>query len=374
MSQAPLHLVAHWRDGRVESVEARNARPMAASLLRGKTPEEAAQLAGVLFSLCGVAQRHAVVAACQAARGEPYEVDVPTERALAIEAAQLHMWRALLDWPSLFDLAPVRERFGHLHRALGQVHDKASAFEVGGHVLNLVGNELLSGFFVTLREPRNLTEFSATCARAGTVGKVLSQLIDAGASDPIQEPVPLLPALHAIDFAAALPNGWPDEDFCRAPHLGGQVYETGSLARQVSNPLVARLITHRHRIAARLFARMVDLSDSASRMRYPMPADMPPIIDAAPLGDGVGLARVETARGVLLHAVRLENDRVADYAVVAPTEWNFRPGGVFEQEGAGWDAPDPVYARWRVQALALALDPCVSFDVSVQTGEEVAHA
>ncbi|WP_227815864.1 hypothetical protein [Nitrogeniibacter aestuarii] len=374
MTQVPLHLVAQWRDGRVESVEAINARPMAAGLLKGKSPEEAAQMAGVLFSLCGVAQRHAVLAACQAARGEAYAVDVETERALAIEAAQLHMWRALLDWPNLFGMAPVRDRFGLLHRALSQVRDKASAFEVGGHVLNLVGNELLSGFFVTMREPRNLTEFSATCSRAGTVGKILSQLIDAGASDPLEETVPLLPSLRASDLIEALPNGWPDEDFCRAPQLAGQVYETGPLARQVSNPLVARLITHRHRIAARLFARLVDLSDCASRMRYPLPTDMPPMIDAASMGDGVGLARVETARGVLLHAVRLEGDMIADYAVVAPTEWNFRPGGVFEHEGAGWDAPDPAYARWRIQALALALDPCVNFEVSVKTDEEVAHA
>jgi len=374
MTQSPLQLVAHWRDGRVESVEAKNARPLAAGLLRGKTPDEAAQLAGTLFSLCGVAQRHAAIAACRAARGEDFAVDVETERALAIEAVQLHLWRVLLDWPNLFDMAPVRERFGYLHRALGLVRDKVSAFEVGGQVLNLVGNELLSGFFVTMREPRNLTEFSATCARAGSVGKVLAQLIEAGASDPLEATVPLLPSLCASDLAAALPNGWPDDAFCRAPHLGGQVYETGSLARQVSNPLVARLITHRHRIAARLFARMVDLSDCASRLRYPMPADMPPMVDAARVSDGVGVARVETARGVLLHAVRLEGDTVADYAVVAPTEWNFRPGGVFEHEGAGWEAPDPAYARWRVQALALALDPCVNFEVTVLTGETVAHA
>lgn len=374
MTQAPLQLVAHWRDGRVESVEAKNARPMAAGLLKGKTPEDAAQMAGMLFSLCGVAQRHAVEAACRVARGDEYAVDVDTERALAIEAAQLHMWRALLDWPTLADLAPVRERFGFLHRALGQARDKAAVFEAGGQLLNLVSNELFSGFFVTMREPRNLTEFSATCDHAGTVGKVLAHLIKAGASDPLDEVVPLLPSLSASHLAASLPDGWPDESFCRAPHLAGQVYETGPLARQVSNPLVARLITNRHRIAARLFSRMVDLSDCASRLRYPMPADMPPMIDAASPEAGVGVARVETARGVLLHAVRLEGDTIADYAVVAPTEWNFRAGGVFEQEGAGWDAPDQAYARWRVRALALALDPCVNFEVSVQAGEAVAHA
>jgi len=374
MSNAPLQLVGHWAAGQLASVEVRNARPLAAALLVGKAPEEAALLAGNVFSLCGVAQRHAVRAACAAARGEALAYDEATERALTIESIQLHLWRVLLDWPTLFELAPVRERFGVLHRRLAQARDHAAVFEVGGQVLNLVADELLGGFFVNLREPRNLREFSSACERAGTVGHVLARLIDAGASDPMEDSVPLLPALPAAELAAAMPGGWPDEAYCRAPNLNGSACETGSLARHVGNPLVARLLSHRHRIAARLFARMVELSDCATRLRYPLADDMPALIDTAPLPDGGVLARVDTARGVLLHAVRLEGDAVSDYAIVAPTEWNFRPGGVFEQEGAGWASPDPAYARWRLRALALALDPCVNFDVRVETGEAVAHA
>lgn len=374
MSSAPLQLVGHWTDGQLASVEVRNARPLAAALLVGKAPEEAALLAGNVFSLCGVAQRHAVRAACAAARGEALAYDEATERALTIESIQLHLWRVLLDWPTLFELAPARERFGVLHRRLAQARDHAAVFEVGGQVLNLVANELLGGFFANLREPRNLREFSAACERAGTVGHVLARLIDAGASDPMEDSVPLLPLLPASELAAAIPGGWPDEAYCRAPHLNGSACETGPLARHVGNPLVARLLSHRHRIAARLFARMVELSDCATRLRYPLADDMSALIDTAPLPGGGALARVETARGVLLHAVRLDGDNVTDYAIVAPTEWNFRPGGVFEQEGAGWAAPDPAYARWRLRALAFALDPCVSFEVLIESGEALAHA
>jgi hypothetical protein len=374
MSNAPLQLVGHLESGQLASVEVRNARPLAAGLLVGKSPEEAALLAGNVFSLCGVAQRHAVRAACATARGVELDYDEATERALTIESIQLHLWRLLLDWPTLFELAPVRERFGVLHRRLAQARDHAAVFEVGGQILNLVADELLGGFFMNLREPRNLREFAAACQRAGTVGHVLARLIDAGASDPMEDSVPLLPALPAAALAAAIPAGWPDEAFCREPHLNGSACETGPLARHVGNPLVARLLSHRHRIAARLFARVVELSDCATRLRYPLTHDMPTLIDTAPLPDGGALARVDTARGVLLHAVRLDGDTVADYAIVAPTEWNFCPGGVFEKEGAGWAAPDPAYARWRLRALALALDPCVNFDVRVDTEEVATHA
>jgi len=374
MSTAPLQLVGHWSEGRLDAVEVRNARPLAAALLVGKAPEEAALLAGNVFSLCGVAQRHAVRAACAVARGEGFNYDEATERALAIESIQLHLWRVLLDWPTLFGLAPVRERFGQLHRQLAQVSDRAAAFEVGGQVLNLVADQLLGSFIGAVRQPGSLSEFAAVCERAGMVGRVFAKLIEAGSSDVQEHLVPLLPTLPAVDLAAWLPEGWPDDDFCREPHLRGEVFETGALARQVANPLVASLMMHRHRIAARLFARMVELADCATRLRYPLADDMPALVDAAPLAGGGALARVDTARGLLLHTVRLDGEEIADYAIVAPTEWNFRPGGAFEREGAGWAAPDPAYASWRLRALALALDPCVSFEVLIETDEAVAHA
>jgi hypothetical protein len=41
---------------------------------------------------------------------------------------------------------------------------------------------------------------------------------------------------------------------------------------------------------------------------------------------------VETARGLLMHEIALDGERIADYFIVAPTEWNFHPQG----PTAGW--------------------------------------
>ncbi|WP_323000730.1 hypothetical protein [Denitromonas sp.] len=370
---APLQLVATLKAGRVVGVHAENIRPLAAQVLVGKSVDEAAALAPAIFSLCGVAQGVGVRAASAVAGGGDFVMTAAIERALSLEAIKLHLWRLMLDWPVLFGRAPERQRFAFVLKRIDQVTDERSAYEAGGSVLDLVARELLAGFMNSLREPRNLSEFADACRRSGSIGDALARLIEAGASDPIAHPVPLLAPLPASVFADALPGGWPDADYCRAPHLSGDVYETGPLARHVNNPLVARLVIHRHRIAARLFARVVELSDCASRLRHPLPGDMPALVDVAPLPGGGALARIETARGVLLHALRLDGDTVADYAIVAPTEWNFRPGGVFEQEGAGWAAPDVAYAEWRLRALALALDPCVQYAVSV-TEEAAADA
>lgn len=370
---APLHLAATLSSGRVTDVHAENSRPLAAQLLVGKTVDEAARLAPVVFSLCGVAQGVAVKAAADVAGGGSFVMTAEIERALSLEAIKLHLWRLMLDWPVLFGRQPERARFAFVLKRLDKVIDARSAYDAGGEVLDLVARELLAGFMNSLREPRNLSEMADACRRSGSIGDALARLIEAGASDPLEDPVPLLAPLPASVFADALPGGWPDADYCRAPHLSGDAYETGPLARHVNNPLVARLVVQRHRIAARLFARVVEMSDCASRLRHPLPDDMPALVDVAPLAGGGALARIETARGVLLHALRLDGDTVADYAIVAPTEWNFRPGGVFEQEGAGWAATDVAYAEWRLRALALALDPCVLYDVAV-TEEAAADA
>lgn len=92
---------------------------------------------------------------------------------------------------------------------------------------------------------------------------------------------------------------------------------------------------------------------------------------ALALDDGEGIAWSEMSRGLLIHWVRMDDGprradtaRIADYRVFAPTEWNFHPQGAFGRalaEGR-FDAAD-------ARLAALALDPCIRFDV-----EEPAHA
>jgi Ni,Fe-hydrogenase I large subunit len=80
------------------------------------------------------------------------------------------------------------------------------------------------------------------------------------------------------------------------------------------------------------------------------------------------------ARGLLLHRVHLEQqhqrdqqDVVADYRIVAPTEWNFHPGGAAAEmltclpacrNSGEWES-----MAGKVNIIAAAFDPCVAFEV-----------
>lgn len=356
---------------RIDSVVADNRRPHAAQLLVGRSPAEAMALVPQLFALCRCAQSTAARLACGAALHEPpAEADAALiERQLAAEAAHEHLWRLLLDWPPLFGMAPRRNRYAELHRRLARPLDADAAYALGGDLLDLVARELLAGFFHHLREPRNLTEFVDRAASGGDLGAILAELIGIGAAEaPPQGECALLPALTAAQWAEQF-DSLPDADFCRRPHYAGAAAETGPLARHAGSPLVAMLLAHGHRISARLFAKVVDVSDCGSRLRRPLAADVPALADAVSPAPGIGLARVETARGVLLHGVRIEDGRIAAYAICAPTEWNFHPDGAFVREGAGWSATSAEAARQRLHALALALDPCVGFRVELEDSD-----
>lgn len=74
---------------------------------------------------------------------------------------------------------------------------------------------------------------------------------------------------------------------------------------------------------------------------------------------GVGEARVETARGLLVHRLTLDGERVADCLIDAPTDRHFAPQG---EAAAGLQ---PLCGMVRQEAgrqarlLVLAFDPCV---------------
>ena len=129
-------------------------------------------------------------------------------------------------------------------------------------------------------------------------------------------------------------------------------------------PLIDDLLTVGQRLLARMIARICALVACARSLVDD--ASAAATIDAHAAGDGIGVARVLTARGVLLHRVELDGERVVGYTIVAPTEWNFHPCGTLatEWEGRRFDSETGLLRVLR--AAVLALDPCVAYRIGVE--------
>ena len=73
---------------------------------------------------------------------------------------------------------------------------------------------------------------------------------------------------------------------------------------------------------------------------------------------------MQTARGMLLHHVRIESGRVAEYWIVAPTEWNFHPQGALTGL-IGLREGNAARLTETAMLFVLSLDPCVEFEIEV---------
>lgn len=364
-----IRIAAHRSGGRVVSACATIPDKVSRSdLVIGLDPDTAVDTLGRHATHSPRSHAQALAMACAAAEGAPEpdrETQLAIERELAAEAADTHLQRLLIDWPLHLGMDARYSRHAEFHRRLTTKTDAASCFELGGDVLDLVAREMLAGFFNRIRLPHSLAEFIERADTGGILGAVLREMINLGPSQPQQGPaVHILGTLSAAAWVSAA-GTWPTPEFVARPTFGGEPAETGPLARHAVSPLVKLLLDRGHRLSARLFAKVIDVADCASRMRYPFTDDVPPMIDAAQAAPGIGLARVSTARGVLLCWVRLEQGVIADCAIIPAGAWNFHPDGAFCREACAAVDETREAALQRLSLIALALDPSLPFVIDL---------
>ena len=301
--------------GRIGKVEVTSERPAIAPRLSGRAADDAVRLVPLLFALCGKAQGRAAALALAAARGT--ESSAQLDDAIQREVLREHLWRWLLDLPPLLGETARREEFVMAARCVAS----AQRSELG----------------VLLADPR-----------INVLRQRLADFEDAREIAPR-----LLPPLDARGSLAL----WPvlDAEFCRTPLWQGAAAETGAFARGQGRDGAATPA-----FAARWLARLGELQDwAADRAKVGAGGTA----SAATAEAGRGRALVETARGLLMHEIVLDGERIADYFIVAPTEWNFHPQGPLAGWLIGRDATHREAAHAFAARAVAALDPCVRWEL-----------
>jgi len=377
-----LRLSLQMSAGRVVSARVASERPVfAGRILEGRRPAVALATIALLFSLCGKAQTVALAEAIEAANGEEVSPEVRCQRQLMVvsEAAREHLWRFAMDLPPCLGLTPQTSALVALRKVFEPVA-VAGGNREGWWDLPLGGagetawQALANGLDALLAESvfgesperwlarQNLAEVEDWIAAASTPPAEHFAMVRK--SDFGDCRLPLL----TIRQAQAL---WPEVEqnatFAKQPTLAGQPAETGALARRVAEPQLAGWLgTHGRGPAARLLARLIDLARAPAQIRRLAQGEPDANITRAYPLAGQGAAAVETARGLLLHQVRLAGDEIAAIVIVAPTEWNFHPEGAWVQGLVGAAAKTPEEGKKRAALLAHALDPCVAWEIEVR--------
>lgn len=306
-------------DARVIAAQVMSQRPQVARVLKGRQADSAASLIPLMFALCARAQGVAARLALAAARGD--ESSPRLDPDIVREVMREHLWRWLLDLPVLFGMPPLRDQFTSAVRAVEAGHGEA--------------------------------------VQALLAAPEMTRLIES--IKALEQPVQQASALLHIDSAQSSLADWPNlsDELCHTPTWRGQATETGAYARSAGTPLSLN-----GAFAARWLARLAELEAWASGAQRIASCGR---ASATPVAPGVGRALVETARGLLMHELVLEGERVADYRIVAPTEWNFHPQGPLPRWLIGRPCSDAAELRRFAAHAVAALDPCVRWELTLES-------
>lgn len=361
-----VHLSARLAAGRIAGVRVASDRPLLAQrLFAGRTPDEALKLVPNLYSVCGKSQSVVAAAALDAALGDAPRPAIQRrrERELAAETLAEHAFRLLLDWPKLCGAAGDVALLSRMRSLLASAPvSEASWGAARDALVGMTETRLLGAQLDPWLEQFSASEW-LDWARGGHTdcGRTLAALSSLPEWAAPETP-PLTRPPHSVFVEQMARPALASPAFAARPELDGQPVECGPLARCQMLSAV-RDLARRDRIMARAFSRVAEfamvLRDDSTVGR----------LETASLGPGEGAAIGEMARGVLLHAVRIDGGRITDYAIVAPTEWNFHPMGALYRELEGRPARSAKAARRALDFAAATLDPCVALESSLDTAE-----
>jgi hypothetical protein len=356
------------RRGQVADIDIAGRRPTGfGQLAHGRTAEEVAGLLPRLFVLCAAAQSVAGITAIEAARGTAASEAGLRQRAAVVVAERMsELLRGTL-------MTLAGDGFERLAPALRQVLTAARAFGAGSDLAptavaaldqGLAAVGLPAGCFA------DVEAFDRWLEGRSLVARLLRPLLLNGtnftsALDPLEADVDVIVGERLRAEGAV---------FAAYPELDGRVPETGALARNAGDALLAALDIEDGAVA-RLLARLIEVRATPDLLRRLLGGDArvaDGIMRGYRLDERLGLAAVECARGRLHHLVALDAaGRVDRFEILAPTEWNFHPDGPLTRALRGATLGADGAARGPIERLVAAFDPCVAHRVHLA---EAGHA
>ncbi len=356
--EGELRVGLRLRAGRIAGVDIASTRPdIASSLLQGRRIEEAQAAVPLLFSVCARSQAAASRLACAAAVGlAPDTTSLAQARAaLAEETLRETAWQLLLHQPRWMNEAPTPEATAAARAAQAwRWGDDAAQRQTTPSAA--IAQGIFGSTAHAWLQRASWSDVVAWAAAGETAAaRYLHGLATVESNTHADAQTPLLPPPTPGWLAEVATAAAADPAYARAPLWQGRPAETGALARLQAEALLGVAPS---RPVARHVARLQELA-------LLLDGRWQPGLGAMTLAPGSGVAWADNARGLLVHHVQLDGDRVRLYRIVAPTEWNFHPQGALATGLVDAPVADATAARQRALRLINSLDPCVSCHVEV---------
>lgn len=362
--EGSVQVTVDWDSSRIRAARIHSTRAdRSQALLAGRHADEAEVLLPRIFSICARAQAAAVSAALDAAREGEERDALHREMAVLAEVALEYLWRLQIDLPSLLGLPERKEALAQLRRELARAGDATSDWRSFIDLLRAAVHSE-SGGPGQSRDCTDPAAFGDWEARSDApAARLLRKLraVPLGAGGTVFLPRLTQGLLREIGGALGA-----DPAFSRRPTYAGAAAECGARVRLAAHPLLRAMATRTSAAYQRILARWLELSEIPKRLTRLLDGEVQqPWVQRVTLGPGCGIAGVETARGLLVHAATLAGDRVTAYRIVAPTEWNFHPRGALLGDLLDVAVRDATEVEQRAALAVQSLDPCVRYTLEL---------
>jgi len=379
----------------VIDMEVQSSRPLqAVKMFQGKPVQQVLELIPLLYSVCGTAQAYTAMSACQQAMGEVMNpcVNAAQQLLVGFETTREHLWRILLDWPKfvnnhdqsgnyaarLTDLIPISKQVlffagnafsldarlnpdnAQYHAYLTKRIDEIDEI-LTGQIFSISAQEWLNSF--------HNKEIDTWLHNSNTIAsQLLAQILHMGWEQAGNNSIAFMPELDATKLEKQFRQS-DITQFIEQPSWDERCYETNSLQRMHNHPILRELqAQYGNGLFIRLVARLVELAELPQLLREQLrqittDTYIEPL--ATSTGKGYGLAQVEAARGRLIHWVKLSDNTVEDFRILAPTEWNFHPQGVAVEGLKNIPADSNDVYKAQAELWLNAIDPCVSYELNM---------
>lgn len=361
--EGSLRISVDWDGELIREVRVVSSRSdVAPALVDGRRASEAEALLPRIFSICRHAQAAAVVAALDAARGAPAAATRQRQMDVLAEIAVEYLWRLRIDLPGLLGLPQRPAAVARLKQELDRNRGTSEDWKRFLVALRAAIEEECAGEPFDPTDAAALGEWQAACdVPLARILRVLHLAALRHGATP-----PYLPVLSDAGLRQIGESLEHDAAYARRPLHRGRPAECGARARLIGHPLWQSLPSGTSRAYERVLARWIELAEIPAQLARLLEGETACCrILGVTLAPGYGIAGVETARGLLVHAAELAGDLVARYRIVAPTEWNFHPEGALPADLIGLPAGAPREVAQRVELAVQSLDPCVRHSIEL---------
>lgn len=301
----------------------------------GLDPREWLENLPRIFAICAHAQTAACRAALAAADGQTPAPERLRRHELAVMTESLfETTRALtLTGPGYLEIPPpsgIEKLVDSAHRLYDALAWEGIDTAVADAARDFA--DLCAGlvFGAENRPITSVEELLAWSVRdASPTARLFMSVLENGWAEMGHDPAVTLDD-HAPSEILEPLTGAEGRTFSMLPSLDGKRPETGAFARLHTDPLIAALIDrHGPGLLARLTGRLLESARLIARL-HDAPSgftDAAPVVRSLALDNGWGAGLVHSARGLLCHAVRMEENRIDELRILPPTAWNFGSGG-----------------------------------------------